>query len=263
MAPSSCRPIVLVLQEDPGKPRGIARRASRRLHGMDLPPRPAAALPPSPPLSAQLSCRVETEEAVRQCLAVAMLAVSSYCDIRARRVWDAVWVAFGAGGLGVSVLWHEPDLAALSLALGTAAAIAARVARLFPWADCLCLVALSAVLPYAHGIPTVLAVLPFAVLACSALRIGTSVLRNLPGLVRGDLFCGVSEPPYRKALAFFLLYRRRPRERFALRAQEGPRLQFRPFGGGEAAAGDFEGFVIPAIPAIPAMLACVVLLVFL
>ncbi len=172
-----------------------------------------------------------------------------------------VWIVPGAAGLALS--WGDGMAALLSLVLGTAVALAARTLGIFPGGDCLCLVALSAVLPSVRGVPVVLFVAPIAVLGCLACRIGMSVRRNLGGMVRGTLFLGISDNPCRKALGFFLLHRRRPGDRFGLPAQRGDRLRFRIPAASPDLPQDFEGFVCPAVPAIPAMLAATALLMIL
>jgi preflagellin peptidase FlaK len=203
-------------------------------------------------------------EPLRQIVALCMLSVASYFDMKKREVNDIVWIAFGIAG---SILYFfEPIdfITVLYLGIGVAVGIVWILSRAFGQADGLALIALAVVLPSYDRLPMVMIVsiaTPFLVTIYSLCY---NMVYNLPDLLHGRLFFGISEKSYRKAFAFLVLHRKREHERFVFPAQHENKLvfHFRPKTDLEFADG-FQGYVTSALPLIPFMLISVILILLL
>ena len=203
---------------------------------------------------------VQIVDLARQLAALLALAYASCHDVGSRKVGDATWLFAGAAGVAMALASGQAASEAVSLLLGALAATACSRLRLFSGGDCLCLVALAAVLPYVSGVPAVLAVVPMAVLLCPACGAAICIAHNLPDLARGRLFPGVKTSPAGKALAFFLVYRYRKGKRLATGAREGRGMIFLPASLHPRQGDEPGGLVAPAVPVIPIFLASLVLL---
>lgn len=192
-------------------------------------------------------------ELARPAIALAMLSVASYHDIRTRQVSDTVWILFCLPGAALYFFDSQmPDM--LSLGLGVAVGIAGLASRALGQADCLALIATSVIMPTANGIPAGPAIALVAPVLASSYRVCANLAYNFSDLFHGRLFLSVQEKPHRKALAFLVLHRRRQHERFVFCAQDGCRFVFylRNLAGMKF-AGEFDGHVISAVPMVPFM----------
>lgn len=192
-------------------------------------------------------------ELAREVLSFAMLCIASYFDLRLRKVNDLVWIIFGGSGAALYMLAPSGPVPVLYIISGAALALAGMRVRIFGAADCLGIASLSVVIPSYNGIPLAVAVSLASPVLASLHAASLNVAFNLPGLIRHTLFEGVSEAGYRKALAFFMLHRKRKWERFVFPAQKDGRFVLCP-AAGQGFAENFQGFVMSARPLVPFML---------
>ena len=203
-------------------------------------------------------------ESLRQIIALSMLSVASYCDIKKREVNDIIWIIFG--GVGSILYLFEPIdfITILYLGIGVAIGIVWILAKAFGQADGLALIALAITLP-AHDRLPVTAIVPIVVPFLAALYgLCYNMTYNISDLLHGRLFFGVCEKPHRKAFAFLVLHRKRIHERFVFPAQDRDKFvfHFRPKTDLEFAGG-FQGYVTSALPLIPFMLVSTILILLL
>lgn len=194
-------------------------------------------------------------EPAREVLSLALFSVASYLDLKSREVSDLVWISFGGAGACLYLLEPSAPVPVLYIAAGAGVALAGLVTRAFGQADCLAVFSLAVILPSYCGIPLAVAISLAAPVAASLYALVLNVAYNLSDLSHGSLFAGLSERRLRKALAFFVLHRRREHERFVVPAQEGGRLAFRILIDDESGfAENFRGYVSSALPLVPFML---------
>ncbi|MDE1863025.1 MAG: prepilin peptidase [Thaumarchaeota archaeon] len=203
-------------------------------------------------------------ELLRPLVALAMLSVASYYDIKTREVSDLVWILFGGTGAMLYLFGQGDSFSLLCTGIGIATGIGLFLSRVFGQADSLALIALAVVLPQVGNLPLVVIVSILTPLLASAFSFCYNVACNLADMFHGRLYSGMNEGIHRKAAAFFVLHRRRGYERFVFSAQNGNSFvfRFRPQKGLEFAR-DFDGYVASALPMIPFMLASTVLILFL
>ncbi|MEW6043492.1 MAG: prepilin peptidase [Thermoproteota archaeon] len=155
-------------------------------------------------------------ESLRFIVAISMLIVSSYYDLKTRVVSDLIWVVFGTGGVSLYMFdWSSffPD-AFFGLLCGLVLISLLAVLRLCGKADILAIAALSTTSPVYNETPTVLASLSGLLLA-SAYSIASNICKNANMIIKGTrLFSEIKEPNYKKVLAFFVMHGKTNNERY-------------------------------------------------
>lgn len=199
---------------------------------------------------------------VRQIISLFMLAVASHSDIKRRKVSDMVWIIFGGAGALLYVLEPPDTVTILFLTIGITIGIAGLASRKFGQADCLALIAVTVTTPAHDGIPVGLAIPVVTPVLASIYSLCYNVACNLSDLLQGSMFYELDERLHRKALAFFVLHRRRGHERFVFIAQQDVRFVFHWKSNKDKFAGNFQGYVSSALPLIPFMLLSFVLVFF-
>ncbi|MFQ5920515.1 MAG: prepilin peptidase [Nitrososphaerales archaeon] len=149
-------------------------------------------------------------------IALSMLAVASFMDLKKREVHDMVWIAFGSAGALMYVIQPIQNLNLFPLIFGSAvtlviAYLAYRMG-LFGGADALALVALVVIIPSYDGTNMFHGIAPMTILTNAAilasLSVVANVVRNAVSIARGvPLFAGFEESGSKKILAFILGYK--------------------------------------------------------
>ncbi len=203
-------------------------------------------------------------ESLRQIVAISMLSVASYFDIKKREVNDIVWIIFGV--IGIILYLFEPIgfIAILYLGIGIAIGITWILTRAFGQADGLALIALAITLPIHDRLPVSVLVSIGVPFLAALYGLCYNMTYNISDLMNRRLFFGVCEKPYRKAFAFFVLHRKRRHEKFVFSAQDKDRFvfHFRPKTDLEF-SNNFQGYVTSALPLIPFMLISIILILLL
>ena len=203
-------------------------------------------------------------ESLRQIVALFMLSVASFFDIKKREINDIVWIIFG--GVGSMLYLFEPidSITVLYLGIGVVIGIGWILSKAFGQADGLALIALAIILPTCDRLPVGVLVSVGVPFLAALYGLCCNVTYNISDLLHQRLFFGVCEKPYRKAFAFFVLHRKRIHERFVFPAQVGNKFvfHFRPKTDLEF-SNDFQGHVVSALPLIPFMLASVITILLL
>lgn len=203
-------------------------------------------------------------ESLRQIVALSMLSLASYFDIRKREVNDIVWIIFG-GTCAILYLFEPIDsITILYLGIGVAIGITWVLTRAFGQADGLALIALAITLPAHERLPVGLIVSIATPFLAALYSLCSNMSYNTSDLLHGRLFLGVCEKLHRKAFAFLVLHRKRRHERFVFPAQNADKFvfHFRPKIDLEF-SNDFHGYVTSALPLIPFMLVSVILILLL
>ena len=203
-------------------------------------------------------------ESLRQIVALSMLSIASYFDIKKREVNDIVWIIFG--GTGSMLYLFEPIgfITVLYLGIGIVIGIVWILTRAFGQADGLALIALATTLPAHERLPVGLIVSIATPFLAALYSLCSNMSYNTSDLLHGRLFLGVCEKLHRKAFAFLVLHRKRKHERFVFSAQDKDKFvfHFRPKIDLEF-SNDFQGHVTSALPMIPFMLVSVILILLL
>ena len=203
-------------------------------------------------------------ESLRQIVALSMLSVASFFDIKKREVNDVIWIVFGGAG---SILYlFEPidPITVLYIVIGVAIGMIWIFTRAFGEADGLALIALSITLPTYDRLPVAVIVSIGVPFLASLYGLCRNVSYNISDLLHGRIFSGICEKQYRKAFAFFVLHRKREHERFVFPAQDNEKFlfRFRPKTDQEFSS-NFQGYVTLASPLIPFMLVSMILILLL
>lgn len=160
---------------------------------------------------------------LRAALLCGMFAVLSYADVRTRLLDDRVILLFGAAGAAAYLQdWQEYDLQHVALCLIGAALGGFLACRygLLGGGDAVAFVAATAVMPLYGGVPVMVPLIMAGFMLMGACGVLFAVSCNVADLLRGALFCGVCDGPFRKAAAFFMLHRQRDRPRHVFVAQK-------------------------------------------
>jgi len=168
-------------------------------------------------------------ELVRIALALAMLGIASFLDLRKREVSDLLWVAFGiaAGIIYVFDFPASPAMVGMSLALTAGISFGIYKSGMFGGADALCLVVLAAIVPTYSG-QAALSQVTFHPIT-PLIVLSNAIILSLFGVVvniaknftyarnSGSLFAGLEhESPMRKTVALLIGYRMKEQPRYAL-----------------------------------------------
>jgi preflagellin peptidase FlaK len=170
-------------------------------------------------------------ELVRIAIAIAMLGIASFLDLRKREVSDLLWVAFGVIA-GIIYIFDFPTSTAeqamvgMSLALTTGISFGIYKSGLFGGADALCLVVLAAIVPTYDG-QMALSQVTFHPIT-PLIVLSNAIILSLFGIVvniaknfayarnSGSLFAGLEhESPMRKTVALLIGHRMKEQPRYA------------------------------------------------
>lgn len=184
-------------------------------------------------------------ELVRIALALAMLGIASFQDLRKREVSDMLWIVFGIGA-GMIYIFDFPtslaEQAMVAISLGLTAGISFGIYKsgMFGGADALGLIVLAAIVPTHSGqwIETIIPQATFHPIA-SLIVLSNAIILSLFGVVvnisknlayarnSGSLFAGLEqESPMRKTIALLIGHRisKQPRYAFPIeRTTDGKR----------------------------------------
>ena len=198
---------------------------------------------------------------LRQIIALTMLSVASYFDIKTRQVDDRIWLIFAIPGIVLYFLAPLPSFTTIFfLVIGAIIGMMWFLTKAFGQADGLAIIALAVVFPIFNEMPvSVLVALATTVLLG---LFGTlyNIAYNLSDMLHGKIFHGINEKLHRKILAFLTIHRKRSYEKFVIPSQTGDKFSFhfKP-NPDEDFAGDFTGYVSSAFPLVPFMLVALVL----
>lgn len=196
---------------------------------------------------------------IRIILAVAMLGIASYTDIRKREIDDRIWMIFG--GLSFVILFFTPNIynslwtVGISLIIAPIALLIWRFG-FFGGADAFAFIVLAALSPGSTF--TEFQVNPFTTLTntvlLSIIPIVINILRNVISLIRHDnIFEGFeNETRKNKIIAMFVGHRsKHPRFSFSIETREG-NIKKMNFGMKNADSTEFcsspDTWVTPGIP---------------
>lgn len=166
---------------------------------------------------------------VRICLAILMLSVASYTDIKKREIDDRIWMIFG--GLSVIMLFFTPDISHSLVAIGISlivVPVALLVWRIgfFGGADAFALIVLASLTPGATLSSS--QINPFTTLIdavlLSIIPVFVNVIRNVISVLRHeDIFKGFeTETQKNKIIAMFVGHRsKNPRFSFSIEKRDG------------------------------------------
>ena len=166
---------------------------------------------------------------VRIFLAILMLSIASYTDIKKREIDDRIWMIFG--GLSVVMLVFVPDLSHSLVTMGVSlivAPIALLVWRIgfFGGADAFALIVLASLAPgatFANSQINPFTTLIDAVLL-SIIPVFVNVIRNVVSILKHeDIFNGFeNETQKNKIIAIFVGHRsKHPKFSFSIEKKEG------------------------------------------
>lgn len=171
---------------------------------------------------------------LRLVLALGMLGLATYWDLKTREISDYLWIAFGAAS-AVLILF-TPNIGSALIGAGISLIVAPVVLLiwrfgLFGGADALGIIVLAALAPEFTLVSGVIT--PFTIITNSAILstapIIINVARNLISLARGQkIFSGLEgEPKGKKIIALFLGYRaKNPKFSFSIEKSEGSSKKF-------------------------------------
>ncbi len=166
---------------------------------------------------------------VRILLAIIMLSVASYTDIKKREIDDRIWMIFG--GLSVVMLFFTPDISHSLVTIGISlivAPVALLVWRMgfFGGADAFALIVLASLAPGATLSGS--QINPFTTLIdavlLSIIPVFVNVIRNVISVLRHeDIFKGFeNETQKNKIIAMFVGHRsKNPRFSFSIEKRDG------------------------------------------
>lgn len=166
---------------------------------------------------------------IRILLALLMLGIASYADVRKREIDDRIWMIFG--GLSVTILFFTTDILHSLVTVGTSlivAPVALLVWRIgfFGGADAFALIVLASLAPeatFSNSQTNPFTTLINAVLL-SIIPVLVNVIRNIVAILRHEnIFSGFeNETQKSKIIALFIGHRsKNPRFSFSIEKKEG------------------------------------------
>ncbi len=198
---------------------------------------------------------------LRQIMALTMLSVASYFDIKTRQVDDRIWLIFAVPGIALYFLAPLPSFTTIFfLVIGAIIGITWFLTKAFGQADGLAIIALAVVFPIFNEMPVSVLVALATTVLLGLFGTFYNIVYNLSDMLHGNLFHGINEKLHRKILAFLTMHRKRRYEKFVIPSQTGDKFSFhfKP-NPDEDFAGDFTGHVSSAFPLVPFMLVALVL----
>ena len=165
---------------------------------------------------------------LRILLALIMLGIASYTDVKKREVSDFLWVGFGIAA--VALIFLEPNVEESLLSIGISLIVAPFVLiiwrfGLFGGADAFAVIVLAALAPQVTITENI--VTPFTVLTntviLSVIPMFVNLIRNLIQIgMKNDIFEGFVESKSRRVLAMFVGYRaKNPKYGFSIERKDG------------------------------------------
>ncbi len=186
-------------------------------------------------------------ELVRIVLALAMLSIASFLDLRKREVSDMLWVAFGVAAGMIYIFdfpatFTEQSTVAISLLLTAIISFGIYKSGMFGGADALGLVVFAAIMPTFSGWPATGGIVPQATFhpIASLIVLSNAIILSLFGIIvniaknlayarnSGNLFVGLEhESVIRKTIALIIGHRtRKPRYAFPIETMVDRRRVF-------------------------------------
>lgn len=198
---------------------------------------------------------------LRQIMALTMLSVASYFDIKTREVDDRIWLIFAIPGIVLYFLAPLPSFTTIFfLVIGTIIGMTWFLTHAFGQADGLAIIALAIVFPIFNEMPVSVLVALVTTVLLGLFGTFYNIAYNLSDMLHGKIFHGINEKLHRKILAFLTMHRKRRYEKFVIPGQTGDKFSFhfKP-NPDEDFAGNFTGYVSSAFPLVPFMLVALVL----
>lgn len=198
---------------------------------------------------------------LRQIMALTMLSVASYFDIKTREVDDRIWLIFAIPGIVLYFLAPLPSFTTIFfLVIGTIIGMTWFLTKTFGQADGLAIIALAVVFPIFNEMPVSVLVALATTVLLGLFGMLYNIAYNLADMLHDNLFHGINEKLHRKILAFLTMHRKRSHEKFVIPSQTGDKFSFhfKP-NPDDDFAGDFTGYVSSAFPLVPFMLVALVL----
>ena len=198
---------------------------------------------------------------LRQIMALTMLSVASYFDIKTRQVDDRIWLIFTIPGIVLYFLAPLPSFTTIFfLVIGAVIGMTWFLTKAFGQADGLAIIALAVVFPIFNEMPVSVLVALTTTVLLGLFGTFYNIAYNLSDMLHGNLFHGINEKLHRKILAFLTMHRKRTYEKFVIPSQTGDKFSFhfKP-NPDEDFAGNFTGHVSSAFPLVPFMLIALVL----
>lgn len=198
---------------------------------------------------------------LRQIMALTMLSVASYFDIKTRQVDDRIWLIFAIPGIVLYFLAPLPSFATIFfLVIGAIIGMTWFLTHAFGQADGLAIIALAIVFPIFNEMPVSVLVALVTTVLLGLFGTLYNIAYNLADMLHDNLFHGINEKLHRKILAFLTMHRKRSYEKFVIPSQTGDKFSFhfKP-NPDEDFAGNFTGYASSAFPLVPFMLVALVL----
>ena len=198
---------------------------------------------------------------LRQIMALTMLSVASYFDIKTRQVDDRIWLIFAIPGIVLYFLAPLPSFTTIFfLVIGAIIGMTWFLTHAFGQADGLAIIALAIVFPIFNETPVSVLVALVTTLLLGLFGTLYNIAYNLSDMLHDNLFHGINEKLHRMILAFLTTHRKRSYEKFVIPSQTGDKFSFhfKP-NPDEDFAGNFTGYVSSAFPLVPFMLVALVL----
>lgn len=191
-------------------------------------------------------------EEIRVVIAISMLAVAAFFDVRERKIHDIVWLAFGGAGVVLYSFEFPGIIDIVSVATGISLALAFWFFRLYAGADALALISLSVILPSYSGFIIPLGTVVIATTISIIYGVIYNIAVNSKTFLLNDkkIFEEFDEPACRKLAAFFLIHKKAKNEKFVFPAErivsEKRKFRFRHDPDGEFSKD--EAYVSLAMP---------------
>ncbi|MEO9307586.1 MAG: A24 family peptidase [Nitrososphaera sp.] len=198
---------------------------------------------------------------LRQIIALTMLSIATYFDIKTREVDDRIWLIGVIPGI---VLYFLAPLSSFTtiffLVIGAAIGVTWFFTKAFGQADGLAMIALAVIFPIFNELPVSVIVALVTTILLGLFGTLYNIAYNFSDILHGKIFPGINEKLHRKVLAFLTIHRKRSYEKFVIPSQTGDKFSFhfKP-NPDEDFAGDFTGYVSSAFPLLPFMLVTLVL----
>ena len=162
-------------------------------------------------------------EFVRIVVLIVMLGVSSYFDVKTRKIQDLIWLVFGGFGIILYVFdWQSvTSYHILSMIVAGAVAFLLYVYRLTGTGDVYVILCIAIILPVSYEfvmIPTTI-LIGAGIVAAILVTLYNVILNVLDMAKSKALFSEFAESRYRKFLALFITHRKRGWEKFVTPAE--------------------------------------------